>query len=154
MTINRETFLEEWIEDLRFGEWEQTETVLGVPGTKQRCCLGVACEVYKRLGGDVVHGDGDDGHVEAIVYTVDKSSPEVSSMPHPIADLLGVKDQDVPVMIDGFGIAYITDLNDSGQWTFDDLADLIERDPFYSGICATTIRVPDPYEALCTGDEE
>lgn len=45
-----------WVDALRSGEYQQGQQVLcsiGSSGQERFCCLGVACEVMKKHGGDI-----------------------------------------------------------------------------------------------------
>lgn len=112
-----------WVAALRSGEFPQGRRYLRTTDD-QYCCLGVACELAAREGVIPPFADGKyDG--DGCVLT-----PAVQ-------DWLGLHD-DCGVTYDEYPIGdpdedgdyamagSLTELNDSGEWTFNRLADLIE----------------------------
>ena len=128
--ITRDDFLVEWVKALRSGEFAQTTDVLGEHGTNRRCCLGVACEVYQRLGGEL--------EVEQDTYTVREGwdvrhaisyDGEVQSLPEKVCRVLEVEHPSVAVLSHDHGFSYLTELNDFGK-SFAEIADIIEENAF------------------------
>lgn len=105
-----------WVEALRSGEFEQARCVLR---EKDRfCCLGVACELYRRETGQ---GEWDDeSHFLGDAHT----------LPYTVRDWLGLRSE-----VGGYSAVtpsgeknLADDHNDKGE-TFAQIADLIESEP-------------------------
>lgn len=99
-----------WVEALRSGEFEQMTGQLR--GGAGMCCLGVACEVYRR---EVGRGTWLNGRV---------FQGSSLSLPPDVARWLGIRHTEG--RIDG-GVC-LTGMNDAGS-TFAELATFIESEP-------------------------
>ncbi len=104
----------EWAKDLRSGEFKQTIGVLRDPDTNSRCCLGVACDTYKRLTGKgnwdgILFREGEDDSASVLIPTVSK--------------FFGLSSTD-PCLDNQIRATY---LNDELCTTFDKIADLVEK---------------------------
>lgn len=118
-----------WIKALRSGKYKQTEGSLGEEtedNGNSYCCLGVACEIagYKPL------------KIENRFY-YDKTTrdDEESLLPQKAVKKYGfynneggIKEEYLSISIDSVGTLSLAGLNDGG-WTFDEIADLVERNP-------------------------
>lgn len=101
-----------WMEALRSGEYGQYDVVLKQAGEENFCCLGVACDVFQTMTG---RGRWDD-----CAFVVGENESE-TSLPKPVMEWLGI-DQDDPKI----GQDHISTLNDSGAYTFEQLANILE----------------------------
>ncbi len=119
-----------WLEALRSGEYTQGRNSLKRevgPDAARHCCLGVACEVYKRETGEgewVRHG-------EDLEFTVrDDTGVDFSwsQLPAPVAEWF---DLDVnPYVFEDRGQRErdsLAGLNDAGR-SFREIADIIEQE--------------------------
>jgi hypothetical protein len=105
-----------WVEALRSGEFEQGRSRLRKGD--QYCCLGVACELYRRE-----HPDGPDWDDVEGEFAFDGCE---SMLPDVVRDWLELRTPD-----GDFGNGdhnTLTYMNDDGC-TFEDIADVIESEP-------------------------
>jgi hypothetical protein len=109
MTLNEHA--QQWLTDLRSGEFQQGKFVL--KSGELFCCLGVACERYRREHGGEWENDG----FRDLFMERDAGLPEAVQEWLGLTDDLGVYD---------FGA--LTALNDHGV-SFAAIADLIESEP-------------------------
>ncbi|MFY1688153.1 hypothetical protein [Plantactinospora sp. WMMB782] len=108
-----------WVAALRSGEFAQGEGALRrtTPSGDRYCCLGVLCEVAVRAGVIEQSQPNDHGfHYYGVASAV---------LPPSVVEWAGL-DSTIPSV--GAPAAPLTIHNDSGQFTFAELADLIERD--------------------------
>ena len=112
--------LREWVKALRSGEYEQTT------GALRRgdgyCCLGVACDIS---------GLGewrDKPDMAESFYVIGDRPGESATLPRDVREWLGVESAN-PNLLDEHGNRHISAafLNDTKGYTFDQLADAIER---------------------------
>lgn len=112
-----------WVKALRSGEYRQTTSVLRNEWN-EFCCLGVLCDLAVEDGQDVdfvgIDSDGCwEGH-----YNNQTELPDTVVMSW--AELNGFKIE----VTNSSGLIHeqynLYDLNDSGEFTFDQIADLIE----------------------------
>lgn len=118
-TPNREN-IRKWVDALRSGEFEQGRSRLrhNDRDRDRYCCLGVACEVYRRETGN---GEWLTG-LHGLWFEVDGRTPEEHYLHEHVVEWLGV--DRVSPMAAGLSL---TNLNDNGA-TFSAIADLIERE--------------------------
>lgn len=122
MTANREN-IQKWIDALRSGEYKQGKGRLkysNQDGDVKHCCLGVACEVA------LVDGVGLELTNNPMnIYTDRKYFFDGygESIPPKVQKWLGVDDDD-PRITEEYSAA---GLNDSGNYTFSEIADLLEE---------------------------
>lgn len=107
-----------WVEALRSGEYQQTQgTLRNMRRGDSYCCLGVACEIYrKEFGGEWLDLDED-----GWPYFLDRSA----NLPDDVQGWLGLKTSTGSF---GDGDASLAGRNDDGA-SFDEIADLIESKP-------------------------
>lgn len=108
--IDRNTFLREWVKDLRSGAYRQAKEKLCVmqKSGPSYCCLGVACLTALRMG-----------------MTVENEWEGRGTLPPNLADLVGDKD---PNLRDKDGDSECaSELNDNLGYSFLEIADAIER---------------------------
>ena len=117
---NREN-IDKWIAALRSGEFKQGRGQL-LTNYGGYCCLGVACEVYRREnGGEWIDKEIGSGETQKEF----KGSAAV--LPVEVEDWLGISSHN-PMLFDSDNEYHsATDLNDSFGYTFDQIADAIER---------------------------
>lgn len=153
----------EWITRLRSGEYLQgqnrlrTRTVEAEPD--RWCCLGVLCDMAEEAG--KVAGQWADGLVHPSIYRYEGRAhlhmgagtavlPGAvvawaglsSSNPRLDQDIVHQVAQEAHLTLIYHAECYhtLSSLNDSGEWTFDMIADVIER----GGVVSTSIPVDAP----------
>lgn len=113
-----------WVAALRSGEFEQGRFRLQIAGEKY-CCLGVACELYRRETGEGQWKQYNDyRHGECKMFSVPKEDECIAGLPHIVKDWLSLSSKTGTTDFNGS----LTNKNDFGS-TFDDLASLIESEP-------------------------
>jgi len=129
-SVNRER-MAEWIKALRSGDYRQGEDYLHTSGTEERfCCLGVACDLAVKEGVITARAAHPESGSGAWNYA---SDGEESFLPESVRSWLGLLSADPTVYLDepleefGPATACVTDLNDGERWTFDQIADALER---------------------------
>ena len=151
MKLTHEEARAEWRKALRSDEFVQGKGYLTqVEGDKLCCCcLGVACEIMRRIEGDdvlertadkTVSYDKETGlDKELHIYRYGNGYRESAFAPRPVMEWLGLNTDtgdfnesisDVPSETN------LVELNDSGKYSFSDIADVIERNP--EGLWKTT----------------
>jgi hypothetical protein len=117
-----------WINALRSGEFKQGEGSLR-RANGERCCLGVACDVFARTEGRGrwMVDAGRPGMVHFIVYNEDGHpiASNSGTLPEPVQQWLGLADDS------GYrnsGSSLVSD-NDLFHKTFDEIADIVESEP-------------------------
>lgn len=114
-----------WVEALRSEEYGQAKGALRTEDGY--CCLGVLCEVAIKAGVKVkVEGPNDDGHHLFDGYE-DFPPPSVCEWAFGTNDVpLSVRIDD-SFVDDSYMEAELADLNDSKDWTFEQIADAIDE---------------------------
>lgn len=116
-----------WVDALRSGEYAQTRNALAIRarnGETHHCCLGVACAVAGIEAEPATYPWGSPSNA----FKFDGSD---AVLPGSAQRWLGIGkgNPTVRVVTDkGAADRSLAGLNDSEQWTFDQIADLIERD--------------------------
>lgn len=108
-----------WIDALRSGEFKQgkfenyiPDADSSVPGTGSYCCLGVACAVAERNGAPIL----------------DVPWRTHGTLPAKVRAWFGIPDSNPYLGVDpGKGYLHATHVNDHLNWTFDQIADAVER---------------------------
>ncbi len=106
-----------WVESLRSGDYKQGVEYLYNPNNNTYCCLGVLCKVYEDTTGDTLPRRESGGFKAYEQHLED--FPKVR-------EWVGLASYEGE--INDIGTA-LTTLNDSGNCTFNDLADIIEEEP-------------------------
>lgn len=122
MMVNKEN-MRAWIAALRSGEYRQGKYALAArepDGTTRYCCLGVACEIS-----GVVEPDNPADHL--VHY-----NGNATTLPPKVQDWLGVDYGDVEVIGSSFwydtqDLVKVSILNDNREFSFDQIADALER---------------------------
>ena len=114
--MNKENMMK-WVAALRSGKYAQTKEILR--DEKGFCCWGVMCDISGVGGWNDITIDR-----KAFLW---KAKAGVGMPPVGLPEeLLGVSVETVGVYDRYDRAFYLDDLNDSGEFTFDQLADLIE----------------------------
>lgn len=130
----------EWLRRLRSGDYVQMKGGLGrtMPdGERRRCCLGVLVEtpgVQAQLN-LLPRGYGDEGGFSLLVDGGEEGVPMASTM---LSAFLIPEDEpedsprirraaDAMILTPDHGLLNLADLNDDEDWTFAQIANLIER---------------------------
>ena len=106
---------EKWVEALRSGDYEQTQGCL--QDSKGYCCLGVACVVYEKETGWKLPRNTD-GFYSGIHLGLSFSK---------VRRWLGLNGNEAPV--NDPDIECLTGLNDEKEYTFEQIAEVIESEP-------------------------
>ena len=113
MSVNEEN-MRKWVAALRSGDYKQGRGDLHIPDDRY-CCLGVACEISGL------------GKWREYSYVID-GMDYVGDLPVPVAEWLGL-----PTGSSGYGTdvelidSTAISLNDRYDYTFEQIADAIER---------------------------
>lgn len=118
-----------WVEALQSGEYKQTTSTLRRTGPRggneSFCCLGVACEVYRKAEG-VGRWDTNDGYGSGTFFPTENPTDRgAGTLPEVVKNWLGLATPWASQIND---IRSLTDLNDTSKWSFKDLAQLIIDD--------------------------
>ena len=129
-----------WVAALRSGDYKQGKGRLqevNPRGERTYCCLGVASDLFIKEKGKLSWVQ-DEGNTE--VYCEGPESYDGALLPRVVREWLGVKASDPK-----FGEHSAVYYNDGGQYTFDQIADLIEKEYLLEteeDITYRSIRVP------------
>lgn len=116
MTQHNKANIRKWVNALRSGEYKQTTGVL--QNENGYCCLGVLCDVAVKSGLDVdVYTTTDDNGEPCTGY-----GDSWSQLPQEVVNWAGLENPN-PMLIEDYAIS----LNDNRGYTFDQIADLIEK---------------------------
>lgn len=117
---------QKWIEALRSGQFMQTRCQL-TDGVGY-CCLGVACEVYRRETGRGTWQKND--HGSKTKFRLDYTAAGVSTidLPQEVANWLGLRSRDGSYHTPCGG-TWLTADNDQRKRTLRQIADIIESEP-------------------------
>jgi hypothetical protein len=136
-----------WVRALRSGRYKQTTGSLCTH--EGYCCLGVACDVYRKYHGDLV--------VDKLVSHRNKANFEMSYggceglMPYKVGKWLDLEE-------DGRTVSghSLTKLNDDERKTFDEIADIIENGATdYKGFVAyNPLTYDDSPESLADNEDD
>jgi hypothetical protein len=107
---------EKWTTALRSGKYSQAHGKLRTP--EGLCCLGVLCEVAVENGAPVKY-DADNYTYNDAAYV----------LPFAVRDWAGLAGTDPSIDIEVEGIARpcLSELNDTANFTFEQIADVIEE---------------------------
>ena len=130
-TLDKKT-KKEWIKRLRSGKYKQTESVLYSPSEGAYCCLGVLCEIEGKSKEEITNKEfpHNAGVGECMSYYEVKfligSYPlyTVTSSPHFSGD-----DDELAYLVETkkHGWISLSALNDSLGYTFEEIADVVEK---------------------------
>lgn len=140
VTVNRER-VRLLVDALRSGDYIQGQSYLKsfkdhvslspLPHEVRHCCLGVACEVAKSNGADVVENRNEGelmsrfGEPGSFTYKY-LTGTSVCYLPHVVRDWYGFVSDD-PVVTHDHEDCSATYLNDGLRLSFDEIADAFER---------------------------
>ena len=106
-----------WVAALRSGTY--TQTTGSLQNACGFCCLGVLCDLYCReVGGNWTPGEDD----ELVVFTDNDGNTNFETCPDGVVEWAGLKEDD-PYVSERF----LSDWNDSGKISFDEIANLINE---------------------------
>lgn len=116
MKPNREN-IRLWVEALRSGRYKQGRQTLRQKKDNviRYCCLGVACNVYKRV-------TGRGKWITTDVSGTHSFHGQMGVLPGSVADWLGLDDVNPNLL----GDIKASSANDTYNWTFEAIADAIE----------------------------
>lgn len=123
MTEEQKENIKKWIDALRSGKYQQGRKALRREGDgDEYCCLGVACAIYVEETGDGVwtRSFATCKFILELTYEV----PEEAYLPLAVQGFFGLDHHDPRIG----GVVTLTSLNDSGKHTFEEIADIIERE--------------------------
>lgn len=122
-----------WVAALRSGEYRQGrgKLTLATQDGYSHCCLGVACEVARANGVDLEVEPGPDGFS---LFYGEPGEPfrDELYLPEPVREWLGLDsergslDPDVDLATEHRYFRYLSSLNDSAGYDFNQIADVIE----------------------------
>jgi hypothetical protein len=120
-----------WVEELKSGKYVQTTCHLGGE-SKGYCCLGVACKVYEEVTGNVLPKDKYGKYLE--VGEDEEGNYEIhDSLTGPYVEVkvwLGLKHKEGLLPFD-HEYNSLTSLNDSGRYSFDEIANnIVEHEDY------------------------
>lgn len=130
-TPSRETVLERleaWACALESGEYEQGVGGLRVEGGRRYCCLGVACEVYRRLTGEGSWEFTEEGSYDENFVVGDEKDRDY--LPPRVARFFGVSPSGAALeflVVDGSYFDDLSAANDSGQVPFSEVARILRE---------------------------
>lgn len=125
-----------WTGALRSGDYEQGQEALRVAGGEEDgsadtyCCLGVACEVYRKETGEGEWVKREDGFWVFRVGGPDDHGyydQSWSGLPHKVAEWYGVRQSELTVDFNDDRRNSLTNLNDNEGQSFEQIADLIDE---------------------------
>ena len=133
------TLRERWIEALRSGKYEQTQNNLR--DVNGYCCLGVLCDVIIKETEPEQGWELDEDKNTYSLFDI-----HYGGLPTPYQQMMGlitdegeielnlIKNESTAIRLKEYEAGtsrrvILTVLNDSGKWSFEDIADLIENEP-------------------------
>jgi hypothetical protein len=114
-----------WVAALRSGKYKQCKSVLKntYKGEDSYCCLGVACDLYQQEVKDL-YVKPPEGP-----FTVTYFDNCTAHLPSKVIDWLGLQSITGYYLEDGTKSCNLAELNDSRQYNFNQIADVIESEP-------------------------
>ena len=121
-----------WVAALRSGDYTQTKKMLHRV-TKENensfCCLGVACDLYKNSVGGGWYLEQADAWNEQAKFKDDEGSSADSDLTLAVMDWLGIANSEGSYYVAFNKGSTLTRLNDEENFTFAQIADVIESQP-------------------------
>lgn len=114
----------EWIKALRSGDYKQTRRSLRTP--EGFCCLGVFCDIAIKSG-EVKNSEGELLKWEGATLPYFRIGMESNYIPAAIREWADIIESPIVEQENG-ETDYLTNINDRGELSFSDIADLIEKD--------------------------
>lgn len=112
-----------WLAELRSGRRQQGQDTLR--RGERECCLGVLCDLAAIAGLGRWEEDDDSDRMR-FVSAKDERDWSLGTLPEIVQDWAGIGDDDPEALDDHGNPVRLSNLNDSG-WSFEGIADLIER---------------------------
>lgn len=103
-----------WVRALRSGKYKKGKCTLR-PTTNTYCCLGVACDLYAKA-----HKAKEPGYLE-VAY--------LEALPNKVRKWLGLSDPEGEFVDEKGETEHLSNLNDNTNYSFKDIADVIESRP-------------------------
>lgn len=126
----KEDIKAKWVEALRSGNYKQTEGNLH--DTRGYCCLGVLCDIARQDG--VGHWEPSAAETCFLfVPRIDDVDADRSALPHAVQHWAGLPNENPSVDLPdadnqlGVSLSTVAEANDSGNYDFNRIADLIEE---------------------------
>lgn len=126
--MNKEN-IKKWLDALASGEFQQASRCLNAGGN-QRCCLGVACDVYMRETGNGHWIErkqippGADRPVGESVFK-DAAGYEDQALPDTVKSWLGLTESNPVLDMTGFSFSTVAEANDNGV-SWDEIIQLLK----------------------------
>lgn len=114
-----------WLTALRSGEYKQGKGYLekiNSEGVREYCCLGVLCDLAVKAG--IVEKETDGAAVSVVGYRVG-SYIEAAGLIPKISEWAGVSE--IGILPEEQGRGSLINLNDGADFTFSQIADVIEE---------------------------
>lgn len=125
-----------WSDTLRSGKYTQGKHLLFDLTANTCCCLGVACELYQEIFGDLKVEDKEAGpvvHSEVKGHNCRNYNGTASILPNEVAKALDIGTRGLLKRTCEFGHPQgLTEMNDRHGKTFDQIADIIDSDDLES----------------------
>lgn len=114
-----------WLKALRSGKYEQADGKL-YDGDNQFCCLGVLCDIYRKE-----RKVGFDKMWDGVNFFANEEDRETLDdhdgvLPPSVVSWAGLKTESPAVRVNG-ELTQLSALNDSGEYSFEELAKIIEK---------------------------
>lgn len=120
---------QKWVAALRSGKYQQTTQKLKNHGTNNFCCLGVLCDIHRKIvlkkGVDKVWK-----HSPNLPHK-DLYNDEGSILPYNVQKWAGLKSYNGPFDKEDGTRTCLSEQNDKGL-TFSEIADIIEKNPAFN----------------------
>jgi hypothetical protein len=111
--------IQKWVDALRSGNYKQGRFFLRDGDTY--CCLGVLC--------DIAEVDADWSDKDSVSNGVKMFDGSTTHIPKSVQEWAGITSSSPSIYIEGLDSReFFTVLNDSGDYNFNDIADLIEKE--------------------------
>jgi hypothetical protein len=116
----------QWLDALTSGEYQQTQFNLHTD--EGYCCLGVLVDLYLKAHGMEWQRDVDESSTECCVYGISYSTYPIlltETLPTCVANWAGI------ILNGNDDLQRVMNWNDSGDYSFKEIADLIEGIPLF-----------------------
>lgn len=125
------TIKAQWVAALRSGEYRQGRHVLHNVDENTYCCLGVLCDLAVKAGvmspGRREWNSSVGGDMEVYGVAGDRAAQGAVTLPVEVITWAGLEDSNPAVYVeDEDGDEYLAELNDGYEYSFEQLAALVE----------------------------
>ncbi len=113
-----------WVAALRSGDYKQCTGLL-TDGNCGFCCLGVLCDVAVKEGVIPAPSKANNG----LIHYGDDIEKSVATLPRTVINWAGLRDLSAPPIAKDHngGVIHAVSANDGLRWSFEQIADAIER---------------------------